>query len=285
MTVASPTAPPREWRPLTDREPISRVADDESGPLWLGSKRVSVVIPALNEGECLPSVLPRLPAWVNEILLVDGASTDDTVAVAQRLCPTVRIIEQQGRGKGAALRTGLTSASGDIIVMLDADGSTDPAEIPAFVGALLGGADFAKGSRFLQGGGSTDMTTLRRFGNWGFSVLANVLFRTRFSDITYGYNAVWAHNRWALALEVDGWAHEIITNIRVARVGLKVVEVASFEHQRVGGAAKLQLVPAGLGILWAMLGEWRKHARERAAESAEVRLQSRPPTARWHGLD
>src|SRR4051795_10249583 len=122
MTVVSPTAPPQERRQLADPAPISRVAADASRPLWLGSKRVSVVIPALNEGECLPSVLPRLPAWVNEVLLVDGASTDDTVAVAQRLCPSVRIIEQEGRGKGAALRTGVTNASGDIIVMLDADG-------------------------------------------------------------------------------------------------------------------------------------------------------------------
>src|SRR6185436_15745954 len=158
--------------------------------------------PALNEARNLEYVLPRIPDWVDEVLLIDGNSTDDTVEVARSLCPKIRIVQQQGRGKGAALRTGFAAATGEIIVMLDADGSTDPAEIPVFVGALLSGADFAKGSRFLQGGGSTDMTTLRRFGNWGFSVLANVLFRTRFSDITYGYNAVWAHNRWALALEV-----------------------------------------------------------------------------------
>jgi glycosyltransferase involved in cell wall biosynthesis len=249
---------------IVAHEPIRRVDADRAvgehpvpamPPAWLGDRRVSVVIPALNEAACLPHVMPRLPAWLHEVLLVDGQSTDDTVEVARRLYPAVRIVSQQGRGKGAALRTGLLCASGDIIVTLDADGSTDPAEIPAFVGALLGGADFAKGSRFLQGAGSTDMAGLRRFGNWGFAVFANVLFQTRFSDLTYGYNAVWAHHRWALALEIDGWPHEIITNIRVATSGLKVVEVASFEHARVAGSAKLQLVPAAVAILTAILAE------------------------------
>jgi glycosyltransferase involved in cell wall biosynthesis len=211
-----------------------------------------------------------LPAWIHEILLVDGQSTDSTVEVARRIRPDVRIVPQQGRGKGAALRTGLLCASGDIIVTLDADGSTDPAEIPAFVGTLLAGADFAKGSRFLQGAGSTDMTRVRRIGNWGFAVLANALFRTRFSDLTYGYNAVWAHNRWALALEIDGWPHEIISNIRVARSGLRVVEVASFEHLRVAGTAKLRLMPAAAAILKSIFDEWLNHVRGQTTVSPPV---------------
>jgi glycosyltransferase involved in cell wall biosynthesis len=242
-------------------EPIHRSSQDSTtlehvSPPW-GDRgpRVSVVIPALNEEACLPSVLPRLPSWLHEVLLVDGESTDDTVGVARRLLPNVRIIKQQGRGKGAALRTGLAMATGDIIVMLDADGSTDPAEIPAFVGALLAGADFAKGSRFVQGAGSSDMGWLRSFGNFGFALIANALFRTRFSDLTYGYNAVWAHNKSALALDIDGWSNESISNIRVARSGLKVVEVASFERARVGSTAKLRLLPAAYAILAGMLNE------------------------------
>jgi glycosyltransferase involved in cell wall biosynthesis len=264
MYVSAAAAPDSQ---IADQTPLQRAFDDSarSEPgAWLGTTRVSVVIPALNEAACLPHVLPRLPSWVDEVLLVDGKSTDDTIAIARQLRPTVRVIAQDGRGKGAALRTGVTSATGDIIVMLDADGSTDPSEIPAFVGALLAGADFAKGSRFLQGAGSSDMTGVRRVGNWGFAVLANALFGTRFSDLTYGYNALWARNRWALALEIDGWPHEIISNIRVACSGLKVVEVASFEQARVAGTAKLRLVPAASAILAAIVKEW-VHYRHQAA--------------------
>jgi glycosyltransferase involved in cell wall biosynthesis len=216
---------------------------------------VSVVIPALNEAESLPRVLSRIPSDVHEVILVDGASTDGTVDVARSVLPTIRVVQQSGRGKGAALRDGFAAATGEIIVHLDADGSTDPAEIPSFVGALLGGADYAKGTRFMQGASSTDITFVRRLGNSAFVLLANLLFGTHFSDITYGYNAVWRVNRDYLALEIDGWAYEIVGNIRAARHGLRVVEVASREERRIAGQAKLRAFPAGWTILCAIVAE------------------------------
>jgi glycosyltransferase involved in cell wall biosynthesis len=219
------------------------------------SVTVSVVIPALNEAENLPHVLPYIPRWVHEVLLVDGHSTDETIQVARELLPSVRVVYQEGRGKGAALRSGFAAASGDIVVMLDADGSTDPGEIPFFVGALLAGADFAKGSRFLQGGDTMDMPIYRKIGNGVFVLLANLLFRTRFTDITYGYNAVWRCYGDALALEIDDWSNEIISNIRVARTGLRVVEIACIEHKRIAGEAKLQTLSAGWQILKAIVRE------------------------------
>src|SRR5450759_781918 len=133
-----------------------------------GRPTVSAVIPTLNEAENLQYVLPRIPSIVDEIVLVDGRSTDGTPDVARQLCPDVRVIEEPRPGKGVALRSGFSAAKGDIIVMLDADGSNDPAEIPLFVGALLAGADFVKGSRFLQGAGTADMPMHRRLGNLGF---------------------------------------------------------------------------------------------------------------------
>jgi glycosyltransferase involved in cell wall biosynthesis len=222
---------------------------------------VSVVIPALNEAENLPYVLPRIPKWVHEVVLVDGYSTDATVSVAQQLLPDIRVIWQEGNGKGAALRTGVRAATGDIVVMLDADGSTDPSEIPAFVGALLAGADVVKGSRFMQGGGTADMPPLRQLGNWGFVVLANLLFGTQFSDITYGYRAAWRRCMGSLALEIDGWENESVGNIRAARAGLRVAEVPSFEYRRVSGVAKLQTFPAGWVILKGMAAECVKEVR------------------------
>jgi glycosyltransferase involved in cell wall biosynthesis len=224
--------------------------------VYFSDVRVSVIIPALNEAESLPLVLQQIPSWVHEVLLVDGHSTDGTPEVARGICPDIRVIMQEGRGKGAALRTGLQACTGDIAVTLDADGSTDPAEIPAFVGALLSGADFVKGSRFIQGGGTADMTPIRFLGNLAFVVFTNLLFRSRFTDITYGYNAVWREYRSALALEIDGWPQEIISNIRAARSKLRVVEVASFEQPRFAGVAKLKTFSAGWAILKAIVREY-----------------------------
>src|SRR4051812_20925144 len=138
--------------------------------------RVSVVVPTLNEAQNIPHVFSRLPADVYEVVLVDGCSRDDTVAVAQAIRPSVRILLQHRPGKGAAIASGFAAARGDIVVMLDADGSNDPAEIPRFIDALIRGADFAKGSRFMPGGASVDITRLRRFGNRVLSGTVNALF-------------------------------------------------------------------------------------------------------------
>jgi glycosyltransferase involved in cell wall biosynthesis len=116
--------------------------------------RVSIVVPALNEARNLPHVFARMPSNVHEVILVDGHSVDDTVAVARQLRPDVRVVMQSRKGKGNALACGFAVATGDIIAMIDADGSTDPGEIPRFVRALLDGADFAKGTRFAQSGGA-----------------------------------------------------------------------------------------------------------------------------------
>src|SRR5581483_9173191 len=127
--------------------------------------RVSVVIPTLNEARNLPHVFAKLPADIHEVIVVDGHSVDDTLAVARELRPDVRIVMQTRSGKGNALACGFAEATGDVIAMIDADGSTDPTEIPLFVKALLDGADFAKGTRFARGGGSSDITFLRSAGN------------------------------------------------------------------------------------------------------------------------
>jgi len=218
--------------------------------------RVSVVIAALNEAENLPHVLPRIPDWVDDVLLVDGHSSDGTVEVALRLRPDIRVIDQDGNGKGAALRTGFAAAAGDIIVALDADGSTDPAEIPAFVGALIAGADFAKGSRFLQGAGTTDMPFHRRLGNRGFVLLVRLLFGGGYTDLCYGYNAFWASALPHLQLDCDGFEIETLMNVRALRAGLKVVEVASYESPRVHGDGRLRTIPDGWRVLRTIWREW-----------------------------
>jgi glycosyltransferase involved in cell wall biosynthesis len=240
-----------------------------------GKPSVTVVIPTLNEAKNLVHVLPRIPTWIDEVLLVDGHSTDATVEVAQKLRPDIRIVMQEGHGKGAALRTGFAAATGDLIVMLDADGSTDPAEIPAFVGALLAGADFVKGSRFLQGGGTHDMPLHRRFGNMAFVLMVRILFGGSYSDLCYGYNACRANVLAALNLDGDGFEIETMMNIRALRAGLKVAEVPSFEFPRVHGKGRLRTLPDGWRVLKTIFRErFRQMGRHipniaRAPETAQ----------------
>jgi glycosyltransferase involved in cell wall biosynthesis len=231
---------------------------------------VSVVIPAMNEEENLPHVLPRIPAWVHEVILVDGNSIDQTVEVAKQLYPSIRIVNQDGKGKGNALQAGFRAATGDIVVMLDADGSTDPAEIPAYIGALLSGADFAKGSRFLQGGGTADMEFYRRAGNWALVGLVKVLFGGQYSDLCYGYNAFW---RWTVAeLELDGDGFEIETmmNVRALRAALHVVEVPSFEAERLHGKSNLRTIPDGWRVLCTIFREWSSLVSDGARARSHV---------------
>lgn len=216
---------------------------------------VTVVIPAMNEARNLPYVLPRIPAWVDEVLLVDGHSTDDTVEVARALLPGIRIVTQPGKGKGNALRAGFSAATGDIIVMMDADGSTDPGEIGAFVRPLRSGADFVKGSRFLQGAGSDDISHIRSFGNASLTVAVRLLFGGRYSDLCYGYSAFWRSVLPHLDLDCDGFEIETLMGIRALKAKLRIVEVHSFEHSRLHGASNLHAARDGWRIFRVILQE------------------------------
>jgi Glycosyl transferase family 2 len=231
----------------------------------LAAPTISVVIPARNEAPNLPAVFARIPAHVFEVVLVDGHSTDDTVETARGLRSGVRILQQQGRGKGDALATGFAAARGDIIVTLDADGSADAAEIPRFVAALLAGADFVKGSRFAQGGGSTDITPTRRLGNRVLCSLVNRVYGMSYTDLCYGYNAFWAdclprlYAAWPGVPMVTefgrGFEVETTMNVRAAKAALTVWEVPSFERPRIFGRSNLNAVGDGLRILRAIWQE------------------------------
>jgi|SRR5579884_1302034 len=230
--------------------------------------RVSVVIPTLNEADNLPHVLPRIPVCVDEVIIVDGHSTDDTVGVAKQLRPDARIVLQNRRGKGNALACGFAAATGDILVMLDADGSTDPEEIPLFLQPLLRGADFVKGSRFVRGGGSDDITRLRSAGNRVLGGAVNLLFGTRYTDLCYGYNAFWRDCLPGLHITCDGFEVETVLNVRAAKLGFEVAEVPSRERERISGASNLNARRDGWRVLKTIL-------RERVTQLPK-------PTDAWH---
>ena len=258
------------------------------------SPTVTIVIPAKNEASNLREVLPLLPP-VHEVLLVDGHSVDRTIEVARQALPGIRVVQQTRRGKGNALACGFMAATGDIIVMFDADGSADPAEIPAYLKALTNGADFAKGSRFAPGGGSYDITAVRRLGNAGLHLVANLAFRTRFSDLCYGYNAFWRDLLPILDLPSvdapapadgsmlwgDGFEIETVLNCRMAVAGVKIAEVPSTELRRIHGETNLRTFADGSRVLRTIVAERRRigsgSVRDRQAPEAPL-LQFTPRT-------
>lgn len=241
--------------------------------------RISLVVPTYNEALNLPHVFAELPRDLHEIIIVDGNSSDDTVAVARQLRPDARVLQQTRRGKGNALACGFAAATGDVIVMFDADGSADPAEIGRYVDALVAGADFAKGTRFATGGGSVDISLFRRLGNAALNALVNRLYGTSYSDLCYGYNAFWRYSLPALELEPgerademrwgDGFEIETIINARIARAGLQVAEVPSFERARIHGSSNLNAIRDGLRVLRAIRTE-RRHTGRRLELSRRV---------------
>ncbi len=199
---------------------------------------VTALICTFNEEASLPHVLPRVPDWVDELLLVDGHSTDMTVDIAKKIRPDVRVLYQPGKGKGDALRFGIREAKGDIIVTLDADGQTDPADLPRFVEAVERGFDFAKGTRFKRPF-STSRPPHRIFGNWLITLAFNLLFFRSYTDICSGYNAFRRARVVGLDLShSDGLADEPLLHCRVRKGGLKVVEVPHADPPRLAGESK-----------------------------------------------
>jgi len=254
------------------------------------SLRVSVVVPALNEARNLSHVFAQMPEDIHELILVDGHSVDGTVRIARELRPDVRVVIQTRTGKGNALACGFAAATGDIIAMVDADGSADPGEIPQFVRALVDGADFAKGTRFAAGGGSHDITRLRSLGNRALSSLVNVCYGTRYTDLCYGFNVFWRRITPVLGLDAsssradgngplwgDGFDAETLINVRIASAGLVVTEIPSFEHPRMHGVSNLNAFRDGLRVLRTILYERVTSRRPHVARARLVRTAPGEP--------
>jgi hypothetical protein len=281
--AASGSADDGEPAALHRLVPAVRRDLDPNGP------RVSVVIPAKNEARNLPWLAARMPQGTHEIILVDGDSRDATVEQARWLWPDVRVVTQTRPGKGNALACGFAVVTGDITVMIDADGSMDPGEIPYYVDALIAGADYAKGSRFVHGAGSQDITHLRRVGNTVLNWLTNLAYDARFTDLCYGYNAFWTHGAHVFDLQPgavgrqpaprqwgDGFEIETILNIRAHRAGLTIAEVASFESPRLHGTSNLNTLKDGLRVLRTIGTERRRHPRRLPAQLPLTWSRSKP---------
>jgi glycosyltransferase involved in cell wall biosynthesis len=234
---------------------------------------VSLVIPVKDEARNVAWVLRRLPPSIDEVILVDGHSTDDTVEVARAVRPDIVVVQERGPGKGAAMRTGMDLARGDVIVLIDADGSMDPRELGRYVDAAHD-CELVKGSRFAVSGGSDDISLLRRLGNRALLGLVNLLYGARLTDLCYGFCAVRRTALPALALRSEGFEIETEMTVRALRAGLRIREVPSFEAPRRYGDSHLRTMRDGWRVLRTLLVE---RIRREAAANGDAVAPARPP--------
>ncbi len=215
---------------------------------------VSVVIPTLNEEKNIRSAIKGVKAALRgfnyEIIVVDKFSSDRTVEYSRSL--GARIV-YAGKGKGYGLRKGFDSSIGDIIISMDADLSNRPDEIKLIVAGLETGYDICMGSRFIIGGGSEDMSLLRKMGNGFFVGLVNIIYHANYTDMCYGYRGFRRNVIKRLKLRSIGFGIEAEINIRAKRAGLKILEVPSFEKKRSSGESNLRTFKDGYVILKTIL--------------------------------
>ena len=215
------------------------------------SMKVGIAIPAFNEEKNIGEVLWQLSKiGYGNVLVIDGLSKDGTLKVAEE--NGAKIVLQDGRGKGQAIRQVLSNdyLDSDALVLMDADGSMSADEVPRFVDALSKGADVAKGSRFISGGGTYDMTATRHFGNTLMTSAVNFFFRSKYTDLCYGFVALNRKAIRALApiLESNNFEIETELFIKAKKLGLKVVEVPSTEYMRKNGKSNLNTFRDGYKI-------------------------------------
>ncbi|MCU7821725.1 glycosyltransferase family 2 protein [Kitasatospora sp. DSM 101779] len=263
---------PQQPYPTPNGRPRRRSSDRQTQPQPQPMRRagdvparhtVSLVVPAHNEARNIPWVFEQIPRCVDEVILVDGSSSDATLAMARHCLPTVRSVQQTGPGKGNALRTGFAAATGDYIVMMDADGSMWPGEIPHYLHFLDNGYDFVKGSRCIAGGGSLDLTRIRSLGNRALLAVVNRLYHTMLTDLCYGYCAFRRSFLDELRLRSSGFEIEAEMIAHALRSGLRIAEVPSLELPRRSGRSHLHAVSDGRRVLRTLIAE-RPGARSAA---------------------
>lgn len=214
--------------------------------------KVTLIIPTLNESESIGRVLSDIPpGLVHEVLVVDGHSTDNTVEVVKGFGH--RVIQQEGKGYGSAIATGIKHATGDVITMIDADGSYTISDIPKLLKCLEEGYDIAYGSRYLPGSGSDDDTPIRFLGNKLFTTLLNILHGVKISDSLFLYVAAKKTVFESLKMRSTNFEYCIEFPIRAQKAGYTYKEIPSFEKKRIAGVSKVNEIYHGLRILWVLL--------------------------------
>lgn len=235
----------------------------------LNNYSISLIIPTKNEAKNLPQILSNIPEWIDETIVVDANSSDGTFNIASSHKKVQVTIKQKSLGKGAAVSAGLDVAKCNLVAIADADGSMNLSELSKFVEAFPE-CQIAKGSRYLDGGGSRDLTFVRSIGNRILTKLSNLLFKQKWSDLAYGYamfdykamkslgltnydkqGSILGHKTYGQGFEI-----EALIFCRAAKRGFSVVEIPSFEENRISGSSNLRAIRDGIRVLIAIVIEF-----------------------------
>jgi len=217
--------------------------------------RVSLVIPTRNEASSLERTVREIPAGsVDEIIVSDGHSTDGTLEVARSL-GCIAII-QEGKGYGLGIRTGIKKAKGDVIIIMDADGSANPADIPKLVQKVKEGYDVGWASRYINRGKTADDTWLRYFGNKFFTFLTGFIHGLKVADILYMFAAFRKEIIDKIELESPGFEFCIELPVKAHKIGARFGEVSCIERKRMGDETKVNDLIDGYKILKSILKKY-----------------------------
>ena len=221
--------------------------------------KFTLFIPTRNEVEGMRVIMPRIRRdWVDEILVVDGDSTDGTIEYCQE--HEIKVIPQRGKGLAGAYWTCFGEAAGDVIIAFSPDNNSIPELIPAMIEQMRAGADLVIASRYKDDAKSKDDDAVTGFGNWMFTRLVRLLYGGNVTDALVMYRAFKKELVTKLKLTRSDKAYfeqELV--IRCLKHGLKIVEIPGDEPKRIGGVRKMHVLLNGTVVLYGILKELFVH--------------------------
>ncbi len=220
--------------------------------------KISLIIPTKNEAGAIGRVLREIPKkLIHEIIVIDGHSTDNTAKEVKALLRKGKdkFILQKRKGFGSALQQAFKVASGNVLIIMNADGSHNPKNIPALLKKIEEGYTYVMASRYLKGGGSDDDTIVRSIGNRVFTFLTNLIHKTNVTDSLYFFTTIKRRDLKKLHLVSPGFELCIEILIKAHKAGLKFAEIPVIERPRFAGKSKVNAFFAGLKILEVILGK------------------------------